>query len=102
MATLEKLGEDIELVLRQLLFGTVRRSLRVHIIDQMKKHGFLRLDETRILERILLIEVSFNSDISLFLLSCFLLSFVLSFVRMFTYMCLWRGEDKQVYISMIS
>lgn len=95
MATLDKLGEDIELVLRQLLFGTVRRSLRVRIIDQMKKRGFLRLDETRILERILLIEVSFNSDISLFLLSCFLLSFVLSFVCMFTYMCLWRGEDKQ-------
>ncbi|XP_078164792.1 spatacsin carboxy-terminus protein isoform X3 [Carex rostrata] len=56
VATLEKLGEDIELVLRQLLFGTVRRSLRVRIIDQMKRRGFLRLDETRILERILLIE----------------------------------------------
>jgi spatacsin len=64
VVTLEKLGEDIEFVLRHLLFGTVRRSLRLRIIDQMKRRGFLKLDDMRILERIMLIEVSFSSDIS--------------------------------------
>lgn len=87
MATLEKLGEDVELVMRELLFGTVRRSLRSHIIDQMKKHGFLRMDETRILERISLIEVSLNSNISWFFLSFFLLSFVFSFLCVFICTC---------------
>ncbi|KAJ3701358.1 hypothetical protein LUZ61_005063 [Rhynchospora tenuis] len=56
VATLERLGEDIELILRQLLFGTVRRSLRACIIEQMKKRGLLRLNDMRILDRVLLIE----------------------------------------------
>ncbi|KAJ3694138.1 hypothetical protein LUZ60_009618 [Juncus effusus] len=54
--TLERLGEDMESVLRQLLFGTVRRSLRQNIAIEMKKHGFLRPNEMKILDRISLVE----------------------------------------------
>lgn len=57
MATLEKLGEDVETALRQLVFGTVRRSLRVQIAEEMKRYGYLGLHELKILEILSLIEV---------------------------------------------
>ncbi|XP_057497009.1 uncharacterized protein LOC130781713 [Actinidia eriantha] len=56
VATLHKLGEDIETSLKQLAFGTVRRSLRMQIAEEMKKYGFLGPYEWKILERISLIE----------------------------------------------
>lgn len=57
MATLHKLGEDIETSLKQLAFGTVRRSLRTQVAEEMKKYGYLGPYEWQILERISLIEV---------------------------------------------
>lgn len=56
VTTLQKLGEDIETCLKQLLFGTVSRSLRKQISEEMKKYGYLRLYELAILDRISLIE----------------------------------------------
>lgn len=56
VATLEKLGEDIETSLKQLVFGTVRRSLRMQIVEVMKGLGYLGPHEWQILERISLIE----------------------------------------------
>ncbi|XP_071914201.1 uncharacterized protein [Coffea arabica] len=56
VATLQKLGEDIESSLRQLLFGTLRRSLRSQLAEEMKLYGYLGLREWNILERISLIE----------------------------------------------
>ncbi|OAY85463.1 hypothetical protein ACMD2_04105, partial [Ananas comosus] len=62
LATLERLGDDIETVLRQLLFGTVRRSLRARVAEEMKKYGYLRSHEWKILERISLIERLYPSS----------------------------------------
>ncbi|KAF5960350.1 hypothetical protein HYC85_001559 [Camellia sinensis] len=59
VATLRKLGEDIETSLKQLAFGTVRRSLRMQIAEEMKKYGYLGPYEWKILERISLIENEF-------------------------------------------
>ncbi|XP_049348132.1 uncharacterized protein LOC125812685 [Solanum verrucosum] len=56
VATLQKLGEDIETSLKQLVFGTVRRSLRMQIVEVMKGLGYLGPHEWQILERISLIE----------------------------------------------
>ncbi|WZZ23449.1 hypothetical protein YC2023_006850 [Brassica napus] len=63
IATLQRLGEDVEACLNQLVFGTVRRSLRYQIAEEMRKHGFLRPYEDNVLERISLIEViTFPND----------------------------------------
>lgn len=56
--TLQRLGEDIETSLKQLVFGTVWRSLRMQIVEVMKGLGYLGAHEWQILERISLIEVS--------------------------------------------
>ncbi|XP_077212898.1 spatacsin carboxy-terminus protein isoform X2 [Tasmannia lanceolata] len=56
VATLQRLGEDIETSLRQLVFGTVKRSLRMRIAEEMKRYGYLRPYELKILERMSLIE----------------------------------------------
>uniref|UniRef100_A0A5B6Z0A7 Spatacsin C-terminal domain-containing protein n=1 Tax=Davidia involucrata TaxID=16924 RepID=A0A5B6Z0A7_DAVIN len=56
VATLQKLGEDIETSLTQLVFGTVRRSLRMQIAEEMKRYGYLGPYESKILESISLIE----------------------------------------------
>ncbi|XP_010431915.1 PREDICTED: uncharacterized protein LOC104716225 isoform X1 [Camelina sativa] len=60
--TLERLGEDIEASLSQLVFGTVRRSLRYQVAEEMTKHGFLRPYEDNVLERISLIERLYPSS----------------------------------------
>lgn len=60
--TLLRLGEDIELILRQLLLGTVRRSLRAQIAKEMESYGYLRKHELKILERISLIERLYPSS----------------------------------------
>lgn len=57
MATLQRLGEDVEASLKQLLFGTVRRSLRMQITEEMSRYGYLGPYEWKILDRISLIEV---------------------------------------------
>ena len=57
VATLERLGDDVESDLRQLMQGTVRRSLRLQIADEMKKRGYIRSDEWKMLETTTLIEV---------------------------------------------
>ncbi|KAK2975888.1 hypothetical protein RJ640_015319 [Escallonia rubra] len=56
VATLQKLGEDLEICLRQLLFGTVRRSLRMQISGEMKRYGYLGTNEWKVVEMMSLIE----------------------------------------------
>lgn len=68
--TLLRLGEDIELILRQLLLGSVRRSLRAQIAKEMESYGYLRRHEWEILERISLLEV-----FSFFLLPLLIVNF---------------------------
>ncbi|RLN30060.1 uncharacterized protein C2845_PM05G27470 [Panicum miliaceum] len=62
VATLERLGDDVESDLRQLMQGTVRRSLRLQIADEMKKRGYIRSDEWKMLETITLIERFYPSS----------------------------------------
>lgn len=62
IATLQRLGEDVEACLNQLVFGTVRRSLRYQIAEEMRKLGFLRPYEDNVLERISLIERLYPSS----------------------------------------
>ncbi|OVA08128.1 Spatacsin [Macleaya cordata] len=62
VATLQRLGEDIEISLKQLLFGTVRRSLRMQIAEELKRYGFLGPYEWKMLERISLIERLYPSS----------------------------------------
>ena len=59
VATLERLGDDIESDLRQLMQGTVRRSLRLQVSEEMKQRGYMRSNEWTILETLALIEVCF-------------------------------------------
>lgn len=54
---MQKLGEDLESCLRQLVFGTVRRSLRKQIAEVMKSYGYLGPYELKILEGIAFVEV---------------------------------------------
>ncbi|XP_007048161.2 PREDICTED: uncharacterized protein LOC18611704 isoform X1 [Theobroma cacao] len=56
IATLQRLGEDVEVCLKQLLFGTVRRTLRMQIAEEMRIYGYLGSVEWNMLERISLIE----------------------------------------------
>ncbi|WVZ99776.1 hypothetical protein U9M48_045026 [Paspalum notatum var. saurae] len=62
VAALERLGDDVESDLRQLMQGTVRRSLRLQIADEMKKRGYIRSDEWKMLETITLIERFYPSS----------------------------------------
>ncbi|XP_056159194.1 uncharacterized protein LOC115681990 isoform X4 [Syzygium oleosum] len=62
VATLQRLGEDIKTCLKELLFGTVRRSLRVQIAEEMERCGYLRGNELKILETIALIERLYPSS----------------------------------------
>lgn len=57
VATLKRLGENIESCLKQLLFGTVRRTLRAQIAKEMKRYDYLGPYEWKILEDMSLIEV---------------------------------------------
>ncbi|CAN6442246.1 unnamed protein product [Victoria cruziana] len=59
---LGRLGEDIEVSLKQLLFGTVRKSLRAQIVDITKKHTYLGPYEWNALEQISLIERLYPSS----------------------------------------
>ncbi|KAI5384322.1 uncharacterized protein LOC127105709 isoform X1 [Lathyrus oleraceus] len=62
VATLQRLGENIEHCLKQLLFGTVRRSLRAQIAEEMKRYGYLGPYELKILKDISLIESLYPSS----------------------------------------
>ncbi|KAM6563640.1 hypothetical protein CsatB_023638 [Cannabis sativa] len=62
VATLQRLGEDVETSLKELLFGTVRRSLRAQIFDEMKRYGYLGPYEWKIMDRISLIERLYPSS----------------------------------------
>ncbi|XP_028951098.2 uncharacterized protein [Malus domestica] len=62
VATLQRLGEDVEVSLKQLLFGTVRRYLRVQITEEMNRYGYLGPYEWKILDRISLIERLYPSS----------------------------------------
>lgn len=55
---MHKLGEDMEISLKQLAFGTVRRSLRTQVAEEMKRYGYVGPYEWKMLDRISLIEVS--------------------------------------------
>ncbi|KAL3818833.1 hypothetical protein ACJIZ3_004738 [Penstemon smallii] len=56
ITTLQKLGEDVETTLKHLVFGTVRRSLRVEVAEEMKRYSYLGPHELKILEMLSLIE----------------------------------------------
>ncbi|KAL5555832.1 hypothetical protein UlMin_038068 [Ulmus minor] len=62
VATLQRLGEDVENSLKQLLLGTLRRSLRAQITEEMKRYGYLGPYEWKILDRISLIERLYPSS----------------------------------------
>ncbi|KAJ4828081.1 hypothetical protein Tsubulata_018948, partial [Turnera subulata] len=62
IATLQRLGEDVETCLKQLLFGTVRRSLRIQVADEVRKYGYLGPYEWNALDQILLIERLYPSS----------------------------------------
>ncbi|XP_015650038.1 uncharacterized protein [Oryza sativa Japonica Group] len=62
VATLERLGDDIESDLRQLMQGTVRRLLRRQIAEEMKKRGYMSSNEWKMLEIISLIEQFYPSS----------------------------------------
>ncbi|KAK7318518.1 hypothetical protein RJT34_03221 [Clitoria ternatea] len=62
VATLQRLGENIESCLKQLLFGTVRRSLRAQIAEEMKRYGYLGPYEWKILDDMSLIESLYPSS----------------------------------------
>ncbi|KAL8476787.1 hypothetical protein ACS0TY_029186 [Phlomoides rotata] len=56
ITTLQKLGEDVESTLKQLVFGTIRRSLRVQVAEEMKRYAYLGAHELKILEMLSLVE----------------------------------------------
>ncbi|XP_057774546.1 uncharacterized protein LOC130993606 isoform X2 [Salvia miltiorrhiza] len=56
ITTLQKLGEDVETTLKQLVFGTVRRSVRVLVAEEMKRYKYLGPHELKILEMLSLVE----------------------------------------------
>ncbi|GAB2283200.1 hypothetical protein Dimus_017727 [Dionaea muscipula] len=56
MVTLQKLGEDIETSLKQLLLGTLSRPLRNQMAVEMTKYGYIGSHDLAILERLSLIE----------------------------------------------
>lgn len=58
IATLQRLGDDIEVSLKQLLYGTINRIFRVEIAAEMQKYGYLGPFDQRMMDRILHIEVS--------------------------------------------
>ncbi|XP_024032136.1 uncharacterized protein LOC21400717 isoform X2 [Morus notabilis] len=62
VATLQRLGEDVETSLKQLLFGTVRRSLRAQIFEEMKRYGYLGPHEWKIMDKMSLIESLYTSS----------------------------------------
>ncbi|CAL0330002.1 unnamed protein product [Lupinus luteus] len=62
VATLQRLGENIESSLKQLLFGTVRRSLRALIANEMKRYEYLGPYEWKILEDMSMIESRYPSS----------------------------------------
>ncbi|CAA7400661.1 unnamed protein product [Spirodela intermedia] len=62
IATLQKLGEEIETSLRQLLFGALRRSIRTQVMEEMKRCGYLKPHELKKLEGLSLIERHYPSS----------------------------------------
>ncbi|WCJ29873.1 hypothetical protein M5689_011476 [Euphorbia peplus] len=62
IATLQRLGEDIEVCLKQLLYGTVRRSLRIQVAEEARRYGYVGPFEWKIIEMILLIERLYPSS----------------------------------------
>ncbi|KAL2342976.1 hypothetical protein Fmac_004261 [Flemingia macrophylla] len=62
VATLQRLGENIESCLKQLLFGTVRRSLRTQIAGEMKGYGYLGPYELKMLDDLSVIESLYPSS----------------------------------------
>ena len=59
MIALSRLGEDVEMVLRELAFGTVSRVMRSEIINELAKLGCLDFQDLKILETISILEVLF-------------------------------------------
>ena len=49
MIALSRLGEDVEMVLRELAFGTVSRVMRAEIINELAKLGCLDFQDLKIL-----------------------------------------------------
>ncbi|KDP35278.1 hypothetical protein JCGZ_09437 [Jatropha curcas] len=62
IATLQRLGEDIETCLKQLLFGTVRRSLRNQVAEEVRRYGYLGPYDWKMLEILSLIERLYPSS----------------------------------------
>lgn len=57
MPSLRRLGEDIEIVLHELAFGTVRRSLRKQAQMELHRHVRLGTLDSELLELTLYLEV---------------------------------------------
>ncbi|XP_061972823.1 uncharacterized protein LOC133695068 isoform X1 [Populus nigra] len=62
VATLQRLGEDVATCLKQLFFGTVRRSLRLQVAEDMRRYGYLGAYEWETFEKILIIERMYPSS----------------------------------------
>ncbi|KGN48416.1 uncharacterized protein LOC101206379 [Cucumis sativus] len=62
IATLQRLGDDIEVSLKQLLYGTINRTFRVEIAAEMEKYGYLGPFDQRMMDIILHIERLYPSS----------------------------------------
>eukprot|EP01018_Ginkgo_biloba_P020370 Gb_30364 [translate_table: standard] len=62
IAALCRLGEDTEVSLRELAFGTVRRHLRTQVTEELKRYGHLGSRDLLILERVSLLERVYPSS----------------------------------------
>lgn len=62
IAALQRLGEDIEINLRELAFGTVSRFLRTEVTQELKRCNHFRSPDFKILERVSLLERLYPSS----------------------------------------
>lgn len=62
IAALQRLGEDIEINLRELAFGTVSRFLRTEVTQELKRYNHFRSSDFKILERVSLLERLYPSS----------------------------------------
>ncbi|KAJ7523405.1 hypothetical protein O6H91_18G050100 [Diphasiastrum complanatum] len=62
LAALRRLGEDIEVSLRELAFGSIRRQLRQQAAKELRRHSHLTSRELEVLEVITLLEKAYPSS----------------------------------------
>lgn len=70
MAALRRLGEDIDIAMRELALGTVSRFLRAEVVKELQRLRCLSASDFLLLERVSLTEVSsYNLPYDVLLLS---------------------------------